>query len=95
MNVKYVKSENNISDICTKNLLAKLFEKHSEKLVSDVGLFTRCNTRLMGKVETYQDTDWAKEERLRELAEPMGEFPKKIRYEYTITEWIPDYGRLK
>ena len=72
MNVKYVKSEDNISDIFTKNLLVKLFEKHSERSVSDVGLFTKCNTRLMGKAKTYQDTDWAKEERLRKLAKPMG-----------------------
>ena len=48
-----MKSEDNILDICTKNLPAKLIEKHSQKLVSDVGLFTRCNTRLMGKAETY------------------------------------------
>ena len=32
----------------------------------------RCNTRLIGKAETWRDTDWAKEERLQELAEPMG-----------------------
>ena len=47
--VKYVKSENNVSDICTKNLPGKLFEKHSNKLVSDVGLFTRCSTRKFPK----------------------------------------------
>ena len=35
--MKYVKSENNVSDICTKNLPSKLFEKHLNKLVSDVG----------------------------------------------------------
>ena len=46
VNVKYVKSENNVSDICTKNLPTKLFEKHSGKLVSDVVSFTRCNTRI-------------------------------------------------
>ena len=28
VNVKYVKSEDNISDICTKNLPVKLFKKH-------------------------------------------------------------------
>ena len=42
VNVKYVKSEENVSDICTKNLPAKRFKKHSNKIVSDVGLFTRC-----------------------------------------------------
>ena len=57
VNIKYVKSEDNIWDICTKNLPAKLFEKHSEKIVSDVGLFTRCNTRFMGEAETWENTD--------------------------------------
>ena len=76
MVVKYVKSEDNVSDICTKNFLAKLFEKHSDKLVSDVGFFTRCKTRLMGKAGTWRDTDWAKRERLEELAQPMGRFQK-------------------
>ena len=37
VDVKYIKSENNIADICTKNLQPKLFEKHSSKLISDVG----------------------------------------------------------
>ena len=73
VNVKYVKSEDNISDICTKNLPAKLFEKHLDKLVSDVGLFIRCNTRLMGEAETWKNTDWAREERLHVLAQHMGE----------------------
>ena len=60
----------------------RLFEKHASKLVTnirnatkpvnDVGFFVRCNTRLIGKAETWRDTDWAKEERLQELAEPMG-----------------------
>ena len=35
--VKYIKSKNNMADICTKNLQPKLFEKHSSKLISDVG----------------------------------------------------------
>ena len=65
--IKYVKSENNVSDICMKNLPSKLFEKHSNKLVSNVGLFTRCKTRQMGKAETWEDTDWAREGRLRNL----------------------------
>ena len=47
--VKYVKLEDKTLDICTKNLLAKLFEKHSKKLVSDVGFFVRCNTRVLLK----------------------------------------------
>ena len=54
VNVKYIKSEDNVLDICTKKLLAKLFEKHLDKLVSDVGLFTRCNTRLMGRENQTQ-----------------------------------------
>ena len=33
----------------TKNLPTKLFERHYEKLMSDVGFFIRCNTQLMGK----------------------------------------------
>ena len=41
VDVKYVKSEDNVSDICTKNLLVKLFEKHSSKLVSDVVFFCK------------------------------------------------------
>ena len=57
VNVKYVKSEDNVSDICTKNLRAKLFEKHLDKFVSDVGLFTRCNTRLMGEAKTWENMD--------------------------------------
>ena len=91
-----MKSEDSVSDIYTKNLPAKLFEKHSEKLVSDASLFTKCNTRLMGKEQTYQNTDRAKEERLRELAEPRGELQKwnEYRSNYTITKWILDYGRL-
>ena len=43
MIVKYVKSENNVSDICTKNLPSKPFEKHSKELFSDVGFFVRCD----------------------------------------------------
>ena len=33
--------------------------------------------------------------RLFELAKPMGEFWKWIRWNYTVTEWIPNYGRLR
>ena len=44
VDVKYIKSENNVADICTKNLQPKLFKKHSSKLISDVGFFVRCNT---------------------------------------------------
>ena len=36
VDVKYIKSENNVADICTKTLPANLFEKHSNKLISDV-----------------------------------------------------------
>ena len=39
VDIKYIKSENNVADICIKNLLPKLFEKHSSKLISDVGFF--------------------------------------------------------
>ena len=72
VNVKYVKSEDNISNICTKNLPAKLFEKHSEKLVSDVGIFTSCNTRLMGKADPSPVSHWEKEDKLFEFERPMG-----------------------
>ena len=41
--VKYVKSENNVADILTKNLQPKLFEKHASELISDVGFFIRCD----------------------------------------------------
>ena len=43
VDVKYIKSENNVADICTKNLQPKLFEKHSNELISDVGFFVRCD----------------------------------------------------
>ena len=95
VNVKYIKSEVNVSDICTKKLPAKLFEKHSNKPVSDVGFFTRCNTKLNGKAGTWRDTDWAREVRLRMLAEPMGEIQKHFHMNYTVTKWIPDYRRLR
>ena len=65
--VNYVKSENNVADILTKNLQPKLFEKHANKLVTnivneseqmnDIGFFVKCNTRLMGKAKTWRDTD--------------------------------------
>ena len=48
----------------------------------------------MGK-ETWKDTNWAKEERLRELAKPMGEIQKYHYDGYGITKWYPDYGRLR
>ena len=50
--VKYIKSVDNTSDICTKNLPPNLFEKHSSKLITDVGFFVSCNTRQIGKAET-------------------------------------------
>ena len=49
--VNYVKSENNVANILTKNLQPRLFEKHASKLVTnivedkqmnDVGFFVRC-----------------------------------------------------
>ena len=49
----------------------------------------------MGKAETWEDTDWAKEERLQVLAQPMGRFQKQYRLGYTITKWIPNYRRLR
>ena len=49
----YVKSENNVADILTKNLQPRLFEKHASKLVTnignasepvnDAGFFVRCD----------------------------------------------------
>ena len=56
VNVKDVKSEDNTSYICTKNVPAKLYKKHLEKLMSNVGFFYRCNTQTIGKARTYQDT---------------------------------------
>ena len=51
--VDYVKLENNVADILTKNLQPKLFKKHASKLVTNignasepvngVGFFVRCN----------------------------------------------------
>ena len=51
--VAYVKLENNVADILTKNLQPRLFEKHASKLVTnienasepvnDVGFFVRCD----------------------------------------------------
>ena len=43
--VKYVKSKDDIANIFTKNLPVKLHKKYSEKLISDVGLYVRCNMR--------------------------------------------------
>ena len=74
--VSYVKSENNVTDVLTKNLQPRLFEKHASELVTDVGFFVRCNTRLIGKAEPWEDTWWAKEEKLKDLAEPMGKIRK-------------------
>ena len=49
----YVKLENNVADILTKNLQPRLFEKHASKLVTnienaskpvnDIGFFVRCD----------------------------------------------------
>ena len=66
-----MKLENNVADILTKNLQPRLFEKHANKLVTniveegkqmnDVGFFVRCNTRLMGKGQKREDTSlWEK-----------------------------------
>ena len=62
---------------------------------SDVRFFTKCNMRLMGKAGTRRDMDWAKEDRLRMLARPMGEIRKHYDMNYTLTKWIPDYRRLR
>ena len=35
VDVKYIKSEDNVLDICTKNLPTNLFEKHSNDLMSE------------------------------------------------------------
>ena len=66
VNVNYIKSENNVADILTKNLQPRLFEKHANKLVTnlvdkskqmnDVGFFVRCNPRRIGKAGTWRDT---------------------------------------
>ena len=87
------KLENNVVDILTKNLEPRLFEKHTSELVTDVGFFVRCNTRRIEKAETWDDTNWAKEERLQDLAEPMGKIQKYDHDGYRITKWYPDYER--
>ena len=104
--VAYVKLENNVADILTKNLQPRLFEKHASKLVTNIKnasepvndvFFVRCNTRLIVKAETWKDTNWAKEERLRDLAEPMGEIRRYTSWNtgYGITKWYPNRERLK
>ena len=50
--VAYVKLKNNVADILTKNLQPRLFEKHANKLVTnienaskpvnDIGFFVKC-----------------------------------------------------
>ena len=96
-----------MTNILRKNLQPRLFEKHASKLVTnivdkgkqmnDVGFFVRCNTRLIGKAGTWRDTWWAKEDKLAELAKPMGEIRRHVCWEtdYHITAWYPDYERLK
>ena len=96
-----------MADILTKNLQPGLFEKHASKLVTnivdkdkqmnDVSFFVRCNTRLIRKAGTWRDTDWAKEDRLAEFAEPMGEIRRYVCWEtsYHIAKWYPDRERLK
>ena len=90
VNVKYVKSEDNISNICTKNLPAKLFKKHSEKLVSDEGLFTRCNTRLMGKGEPNPVNYWEKKDRFDEYELPLGRLETYNTWNFMVTQWVPN-----
>ena len=101
VNVNYIKSENNVADLLTKNLQPRLFEKHTSKLVTnvvdkskqmnDVGFFVRCNPRRIGKAGTWKDTWWAKEEKLAKLAEPMGEIRRHVCWDtnYDITAWYP------
>ena len=95
MTVKYVKSENNVSDICTKNLASKLFEKHSNKLVSDVGLFTRCNTRQMGKADPNPMQHWIKKDRLKKYRLPLGRLETRNTFwNFKIVQWVPDMHRM-
>ena len=42
-------AEDNVTNICTKNLQGSLFKKHSDKLVKDVVFFTQCNAQTMGR----------------------------------------------
>ena len=67
------------------------------KQMNDVVFFVRCNTRLIKKAGTWKDTDWAKEERLQELAKPMGEIRRYISWDndYGITKWYLYRERLK
>ena len=105
--VDYIKSEENVADILTKNLNPKLFEKHASKLVTnivdkskqmnDVGFFVRCNPRRIGKAGTWRDTCWAREDLFAKLAAPMGEIRRHVCWDtnYDITTWYPNGGRLK
>ena len=107
VNVNYIKSENNVADILTKNLQPRLFEKHASKLVTnvvdeskqmnDVGFFVRCNPRRIGKAGTWRDTCWAREDLFAKLAAPMGEIRRQVYREdnYDITAWYPNGERLK
>ena len=105
--VVYVKLENNVADILTKNLQPRLFEKHASKLVTnirnasesvnDIGFFLRCNTRQIEKVEIKNATKipfLTREERLELLAEPMGEIQSYYWNDYIITKWHPNCARL-
>ena len=93
--VKYVKSEDNVSDICTKKLLAKLFKKHSDKQESNVRLFTRCNTRLMGKGEPNPVPYWEKKDKLDKYQLPLGRFETYNTWNFTTTQWAPNIFRMR
>ena len=93
--VKYVKSEDNVSDICTKKLLAKLFKKHSDKQESNVRLFTRCNTRLMGKGEPNPVLYWEKKDKLDDYQLPLGRLETYNTWNFTVTRWVPNIFRMR
>ena len=79
--VKYVKSEDNVPDICTKKLLAKLFEKHSNKLVSNVVFFTRCKTKQNPKKKI--PCWWSRSNRKVRRRMPLG-FIQKVSTEIPV-----------
>ena len=78
-----------------KKLLAKLFEKHLYKLVSDVGLFTRCNTRLIGKEEPNPVPYWEKKDKLDKYQLPLGRLETYNTWNFTVTRWVPNSKRME
>ena len=80
------KASTAVSDTCSKNLPVKLSKKHLNKLVFNVGLFTRCNTRQMGKGEPNPVDHWEKKkDKLDEYQLPLGRFKTYNIWNFTTT----------